>query len=536
MPEPSGASRKRGRERGAAKASTKPQTMLVTRKFRLELEPEQKRKFRDWERACRRTYNLCVAATRFVSKRALRWKRRNAKMLAKDPEAPAAPEWRWPSKTDGISLLRDAFVTVKRMDEETRQAMIVSMRETMEKKRRAAAEAAGKEYEPPKAYERRDDTVPKEVVMRLRDDDEVADLAAAAPKEVRYAAVRDFSTALAESRKRVATGVIKRFRMQFKAWKDVRDHGFIVKVPSNMVQLKIDASGLYKLVVTGEVGEVSLGREKPSHGLFRDNGQARHDCKIQVDKKGLWFLHLYDDVEKRPVSEVTNTSRVCALDPGSRKFMCLYDPDGGVRYLGVRTASKLERCRDRIARLQSAWERAGRVGRSNQRRRTQSNIRNRIRLLWKQNRDLVSEMHKKIARYLVDNYDVIIVGDMSTQSVSQKVDKRGNRRKIGAQVVANLLNLRHYGFRQYLEYLCKRNGRTLVVQDESYTSKTCGGCGFIHDKLGASEVFKCPHCDYHTDRDINGARNIFLRWLGDLPHHAPPRAKRARPSTLQDGK
>lgn len=187
-------------------------------------------------------------------------------------------------------------------------------------------------------------------------------------------------------------------------------------------------------------------------------------------------------------------------------------------------------------RLQSAWERAGRARRSHQRRRTRSNIRKRIRLLWKKSRDLVSELHRKIARYLVDSYDVIVIGDMSTQSVSQKVDRRGNRRRIGAQVIANLLNLRHYGFRQHLAYLCKRSGRTLAVQDESYTSKTCGGCGFIHDKLGASEVFRCPRCGYRTDRDINGARNIFLRWLGGLPRQPHPRAKRARPSTLQDGK
>ena len=510
--------------------------MLITRKFRLDINAEQKRKFRDWEQACRRTYNLCVAATRFVSKRALRWKRRNEKRTAKDPSTPVIDQWRWPSKSEGVSLLRDAFVTVRRMDEEKREQKTTRYKKTMEEKRRATAEAEGKEYVPPKAFDRKADTVPPEVVMRLRNDEEVAELAGMAPKEVRYAAVRDFSTALAESRKRVATGVIERFRMQFKSWKDVRDHGFVLKVPSKMVQLKVDAGGLYKLVVQGGVGEVELGREKPSPSLFQDNGHARHDCKIQVNARGLWFLHMYDDVEKKPSAKITNTSRVCALDPGSRKFMCLYDPDGGARYLGVHTSSKLERFRERIARLQSAWERAGRVRRSRHRRRTRSNIRRRIRLLWQHSRDLVSELHKKIGRYLVDHYDVIILGDLSTKSVSQRVDRRGNRRKIGSQVVANLLNLRHYGFRQYLEYLCKRNGRTLVVQDESYTSKTCGGCGVLHETLGGSERFRCPHCGYCTDRDINGARNIFLRWACGLSVGSFLCAKRARPSTLQDGK
>src|SRR5215217_1767136 len=50
-----------------------------------------------------------------------------------------------------------------------------------------------------------------------------------------------------------------------------------------------------------------------------------------------------------------------------------------------------------------------------------------------------------------------------------------------------------------------------VFASEHYTSKTCGNCGSIHTKLGSNKVFKCPTCDFITDRDINGARNILLR-------------------------
>ena len=46
-----------------------------------------------------------------------------------------------------------------------------------------------------------------------------------------------------------------------------------------------------------------------------------------------------------------------------------------------------------------------------------------------------------------------------------------------------------------------------------YRSKTCGFCGYIHKKLGGSKVFSCPQCKTKLDRDINGARNILLRYL-----------------------
>jgi len=50
----------------------------------------------------------------------------------------------------------------------------------------------------------------------------------------------------------------------------------------------------------------------------------------------------------------------------------------------------------------------------------------------------------------------------------------------------------------------------VVECDEPYTSKTRGCCGEINTKLGDAKTFKCG---YVADRDINGARNILLRYL-----------------------
>ncbi|PKY54876.1 hypothetical protein RhiirA4_328888, partial [Rhizophagus irregularis] len=45
---------------------------------------------------------------------------------------------------------------------------------------------------------------------------------------------------------------------------------------------------------------------------------------------------------------------------------------------------------------------------------------------------------------------------------------------------------------------------------EYYTSKTCGSCGLVNDKLGGSKTFKC---EGYSICDINGARNILLNFL-----------------------
>jgi transposase len=48
---------------------------------------------------------------------------------------------------------------------------------------------------------------------------------------------------------------------------------------------------------------------------------------------------------------------------------------------------------------------------------------------------------------------------------------------------------------------------------EAYTSKQCGICGTLNDKLGGSEIFKCCSCGVMADRDVHAARNILMRFL-----------------------
>ena len=56
---------------------------------------------------------------------------------------------------------------------------------------------------------------------------------------------------------------------------------------------------------------------------------------------------------------------------------------------------------------------------------------------------------------------------------------------------------------------------TVIICEEPDTSKTCGMCGDIHEKLGGNKNFKCPNpsCSYVADRDANGVRYIFARYM-----------------------
>ena len=117
---------------------------------------------------------------------------------------------------------------------------------------------------------------------------------------------------------------------------------------------------------------------------------------------------------------------------------------------------------------------------------------------------------KKLTKWLCESYETVLLPAFEMSQMLRK-----GQRRIGTKTARAMATWWHYRFKQRLlnkarEYpWCK-----VLVVDEQYTSKTCGKCGHIHQLLRGSEVFKCPivGCKFEADRDVNGARNIFIRF------------------------
>ena len=102
---------------------------------------------------------------------------------------------------------------------------------------------------------------------------------------------------------------------------------------------------------------------------------------------------------------------------------------------------------------------------------------------------------------LTKSYSQILLPHFESQKMMGK-NKRVNRW---------MNNLKHYLFKTRLIDKCNlEKDSSVMLVDEAYTSKTCGNCGKINSVEG--RILKCTGCGIKIDRDINGARNIYLKY------------------------
>jgi putative transposase len=105
-----------------------------------------------------------------------------------------------------------------------------------------------------------------------------------------------------------------------------------------------------------------------------------------------------------------------------------------------------------------------------------------------------------ITTSLAGAFDVVAVEDLNVKGMANK------KRHLGRRLADASLG----EVRRQLNYKATDHGHRLVAVDRYYpSSKTCSACGTAKATLPLSErVFRCDHCGYVADRDVNAARNI----------------------------
>ncbi|MGB3204154.1 MAG: transposase [Crinalium sp.] len=215
---------------------------------------------------------------------------------------------------------------------------------------------------------------------------------------------------------------------------------------------------------------------------------------------GEYYLIVSSEVQPQ---RTENQGRVVALDPGVRTFMTFFS-ESSYGWLGDDSNLRIQKLCFKLDKLISKISKS-RSRRKQRLKKAADRLRAKIQ-------HMVKELHHKTAKFLVKNFDVILLPSFES---SQMVSK--SRRKIRSKSVRQMLTLSHYQFKKHLEWKAIVFGKVALTDiNEAYTSKTVSWTGEVV-KIGGSRVIKSKIDGNCMNRDLNGARGIFLRALVDTP-------------------
>ncbi len=300
------------------------------------------------------------------------------------------------------------------------------------------------------------------------------DRAKPVPHQVQAVAMRDCCQAISVAKNKYkATGQFQ--QVNFRSRKNPNQNIFIPKT-------SVSSKGAYP----NKLGKLLTSEKIPEQG--------KCDSRL-VLQSGRYYLDVSRKVE---VTSGENQAGVVSLDPGLRTFLTAYS-DRAAEKIGQAAFSRIIRLCHALDDLTSRREKAS-GARKRRMKKAQQRLRNRVH-------DLVNELHHKVAAYLTMNYETIVIPEFNFHPLAKKLRNK---------TVRGLATLAHGKFRQTLASHAAKRSCKVVNQNEAYTSKTCSCCGHIQ-QIGSSKEWKCRQCSTIWDRDIGGARGIFLRALVDTP-------------------
>jgi putative transposase len=298
------------------------------------------------------------------------------------------------------------------------------------------------------------------------------------PYQIKSIAIKDACKAVSNAKlKYKKTGIFS--RLNFKSRKDLKQSCYI---PKSAVTEK----GIYYTI---------LGEIKFTETLPKKFG----DCRLVLAYGDYYLAVSIESLQ----SQTENQGRVVALDPGIRTFLT-YFSESSFGWLGKDANIKIQKLCFKLDKLCSVISKS-----TGQLKRRFKKAANRIRAKIK---NLVDELHKKTARFLVDNFDVILLPTFETSQMAKK-----GKRRIRAKSVRQMLTLSHYKFKQFINHKALEHNKVVLDVNEAYTSKTVSWSGEIVKNLGGSKTIKSLSTGETMDRDLNGARGIFLRAMVDTP-------------------
>ena len=213
--------------------------------------------------------------------------------------------------------------------------------------------------------------------------------------------------------------------------------------------------------------------------------------QMDLNKRKIKMKNQRENKKQYRKKETKNKNEI-SIDPGIRTMFTGISNDHVIE-IGKNISEKIKR---KIKFMDNIRNNIIINGKRKERiiKRTEEKLKNKI-----------NDYHWKIIDYMVKNYKHIIIGNFSTKQMGEgKISKMTKR-------IGN--NIRLYQFKEKLKYKCYLNGIKYKEIDEYCTSKCCSECGKFKKELGSNKIYECNECGIKINRDINGAKNIYMKGI-----------------------
>jgi putative transposase len=332
-----------------------------------------------------------------------------------------------------------------------------------------------------------------------------------APDETLKGVIKTFCKDLEENRTRKIKDKNFNFEMNYK---DTKNRHTIIVSNRN-----ISKDGIF----INSMGKLECKQWKK----ITDKYKIEKECLLTHNKQlNKYYLHI---VFNKKYKTIKNRKKIVAIDEGEKIFLTFYS-ENNYGKIGDNMRVKIIKLLRKKNKIQSLLDKG-----KNWYGDTITNIKRlkiKMAKIYAKIEGYVNDIHKKAAKYLCENYEVIIIPEFKTKPMisNRKKEEEINRvmfikndeekqrelnklnkiKKISREV-KNVLNMQsHYQFKKYLKAKAKEYKTIVYDTTEEYTSQCCTKCGKLGKQYSQKREKECE-CGYKVDRDINGARNILIK-------------------------
>lgn len=222
-------------------------------------------------------------------------------------------------------------------------------------------------------------------------------------------------------------------------------------------------------------------------GLLK--GQAPTSATLSKTRQGDYYINICVELPTEPTGK---TPKVVGVDLGRRDIATT---STGNSWSG----EKIQATRDRYSKVRA----------NVQSKRTRSSRKLMRRLQGKEQRYqawLNHNISKQLVNEAKQSSAALAFEDLTDirKSLNEKPRSKTERRRTN--------NWAFYQLRMFTAYKAFIAGVLLIFVPPAYTSQTCNRCGHVHPGKGKSfrsgKKFKCGHCGFEHDADVNAAMNI----------------------------